>query len=346
MPKYVLGIDGGGTRTRAAIMDEAGRLQGLGLGGPGNYDDIGIDAVRENLSQAIAAARQDAVRQDAALTLQTFDAAFLGLAGVVSANDQRIVRQIANELGLGVGGAVGVDHDCRIALAGALSGRAGIVLIAGTGSACYGRTAGGKSWRAGGWGDLLADEGSGGWLGLQGLRLAVRSFDGRERPSRLAVDIKNALGLRDMNEIMHRIYHVGLSRKERAALAPLVLNAARENDEGAQQLIREAVEELALSVWAVARRLEMEEQPEVAIVGGLYSSFSGSQAAVEDIFAAPLRAAIRRKVAGCRIQAAELSPVIGACLLALQQIGIDSQSVSAALKASEIALARVLDKQL
>ena len=149
-----------------------------------------------------------------------------------------------------------------------------------------------------------------------------------------------------MNEIMHRIYHVGLSRKERAALAPLVLNAARENDEVAQQLIREAVEELALSVWAVARRLEMEEQPEVAIVGGLYSSFSGSQAAVEDIFAAPLRAAIRRKVAGCRIQAAELSSVIGACLLALQHIGIDLLSVSAALKASEIALARVLDKQL
>ena len=60
MPRYVLGIDGGGTRTRAAIMDEAGRLQRLWLGGPGNYDDKGSDASRENMTQAIAASRQEA----------------------------------------------------------------------------------------------------------------------------------------------------------------------------------------------------------------------------------------------------------------------------------------------
>ncbi|MCI0575065.1 MAG: hypothetical protein L0332_05755 [Chloroflexi bacterium] len=325
MSRRILGIDGGGTRTRAAIIDETGKLLGVGIGGPSNYDDIGIDATRENLFQAISAAGQDA-----GLDPEAFDAAFFGLAGVVSENDHQIVRQIISELHVVPESQVGVDHDCRIALAGSLSGRAGIVLIAGTGSACYGRNAEGNDWRAGGWGELLADEGSGGWLGLQAMRAAVRSFDGREQPTRLIDDLLELFELRHMNDIMHRIYHVGLSRKERAALAPLVMSAARNNDVVAQQLIHEAVTELALSVLAVANRLEMHDHPEVAIVGGLYT--------VEDIFASPLRAAIRSKLPGCHIQPPELSPVIGACLLALQQIGVDPQTVSSALIASEIAL--------
>lgn len=217
------------------------------------------------------------------------------------------------------------------------AGRPGIVLIAGTGSACYGRSPSGKSWRSGGWGGLLADEGSGSWLGWQALRLAVRSFDGRERPSRLVDDILNLFELRHMNDIMHRIYHVGLSRQERAALAPMVISAARDIDEAARKLLNEAVEELALSVWAVADQLEMHDQPEVSIEGGLYD--------VEDVFAIPLRAAIRRKLPDCRIQPSELSPVLGACLLALEQIGVDPQTVSLALKASETALITELDKR-
>jgi N-acetylglucosamine kinase-like BadF-type ATPase len=332
MSRHILGVDGGGTRTRAAILNETGKLLGVGLRGPTNYDDIGIEATRDNLRQAINAAWQDAGFEP-----QPFAAAFLGLAGIVSEDDHRIIRQITYELNLAPEAQVGIDHDCRIALAGSLSGRAGIVLIAGTGSACYGRTAAGHSWRAGGWGDLLADEGSGGWLGWQALRAAVRSFDGRERPSRLVNDILDLFELRHMDDIMHRIYHVGLSRKERAALAPLVMTAARDNDEIAQQLIHEAVEELALSVWAVAHQLEMHAQPEIAIVGGLYN--------VEDLFAAPLRTAIRNKLPGCHIQPPELSPVIGACLLALQQIGVDPQRISLALKASEKALKAKLNKR-
>ena len=329
MPRRILGIDGGGTRTRAVIVDDTGRLLGIGLGGPANYDDIGIDATRENLSRAILAARQDA-----GLEAQAFDAAFFGLAGVVSENDHRIVRQIIADLQVAQEAQIGIDHDCRIALAGALSGRAGIVLITGTGSACYGRTADGKAWRAGGWGELLADEGSGGWLGLQALRMAVRAFDGREQPTRLVDDILTHFELQQMNDIMHRIYHVGLSRKERAALAPLVMRAARDNDEVAQRLIDEGVAELAQCVQAVAHRLQIQDRFDLAIVGGLYS--------VEDVFAAPLRAAIRTKAPGCRIQPAELSPVLGACILALQQIQVEPATVSAALTITETTLAGAL----
>ena len=332
MSRHILGIDGGGTRTRAAILNETGELLGVGIGGPTNYDDIGIEATRDNLRQVINAAWQDA-----GLIPQAFAAVFLGLAGIVSADDHRIIRQITHELNLAPEAQVGIDHDCRIALAGSLSGRPGIVLIAGTGSSCYGRSPSGNSWRSGGWGDLLADEGSGAWLGWQAMRVAVRSFDGRERPSRLVNDILDLFQLRHMNDIMHRIYHVGLSRKERAALAPLVISAARDKDEVARHLIQEAVEELALSVWAVAHQLKMHDQPEVAIVGGLYN--------VEDLFAAPLRAAIKSKLPGCHIQPPELSPVLGACLLALQQGGVDPLTVSPTLKASEIALQAKLDKR-
>ena len=337
MSSYFLGIDGGGTRTRAAIVNETGELLGVGLGGPTNYDDIGVEATRDHLRQAI-----DLARQDAGLESQQFEAAFLGLAGIVSDEDHRIIRQITRELRLAPEAQVGIDHDCRVALAGSLSGRPGIVLIAGTGSACYGRSASGNSWRSGGWGELLADEGSGGWLGWQALRMAVRSYDGRERPSRLVNEILELFELHHMNDIMHRIYHMGLSRKERAALAPLLINAARDNDELAQRLLHEAVEELALSVWAVANRLEMQGRTEVSIVGGLYSSFDPAQDKVKDVFATPLRAAISSKLPGCRIQGAELSPVIGACILALEQVRLDPRAISSTLAASEGKLQAIL----
>ena len=240
MTRYVLGIDGGATKTLAAIADEAGRVCGIGAGGPSNVDDIGTDWARANIAQAVAAARVDA-----GLGAAPFDAAFLGLAGIVAPADRAVVHGIAAGLRLALPERVGVDHDCRIALAGGLSGRPGIVVIAGTGSSCYGRTGAGADWRAGGWGSLIGDEGSGYWLGWQALRSAVRAYDGRGPATRLEADVRRVLGLPDMNAIMHRLYVDELSRAEIAALAPLLLAAARADDPPALALLRGGCADLA-----------------------------------------------------------------------------------------------------
>jgi N-acetylglucosamine kinase len=307
---YVLGIDGGGTKTLAVIVDTTGRVHSVGLGGPSNYDDVGIATAQTGIKQAAEAARQQI-----GLSAAPFEAVFLGMAGVVSPQDRTVIREIAGNLQLAVPERVGVDHDCRIALAGGLSGRPGIVLIAGTGSSCYGRNAAGENWRAGGWGQLISDEGSSYWLGVQAMTMAVRTFDGRIQSSVLLEKVQQHLELVHVNDIMHRIYAIGLSRAEIAALAPLVIDAARAGDQVAQGLIRQGTQDLATCVLAVAQRLDLADRPcELTLVGGLFQA--------GEIFVQPLRETIQSRLARCRITWPELPPVLGAGVLALQLLDV------------------------
>lgn len=319
MTRYVLGIDGGGTKTQAAIVDQDGRLCGAGRGGPSNYDDVGVAAARENILGSVQAARSMAK-----LDARPFDAVFLGMAGVVSAADRAAIHQIARDLGLAADERIGVDHDCRAALAGGLSGRPGIVLIAGTGSSCFGANRAGESWRAGGWGQLIADEGSSYWLGVAALRAAVRAYDGRGPDTLLLERIRERLALADMNEIMHRLYVSGMDRAEIATLAPLVVAAARENDSVATQLVAQGTADLADCVLAVARRLGMDGEPcELALVGGLFQA--------HDVVVPLFRSALSKRLPTCAISACELPPVLGACLLGLEALGValDAPAVAA-----------------
>jgi N-acetylglucosamine kinase-like BadF-type ATPase len=319
MTRYILGIDGGGTKTHAAIVDQSGRLCGAGRAGPSNYDDVGVAAARENMLRSVEQARAQAH-----LGAMPFDAVFLGMAGVVSPTDRAAIRQIARDLDLASADRIGVDHDCRAALAGALSGRAGIILIAGTGSSCFGVNRAGQSWRAGGWGQLISDEGSGYWLGVQALHAAVRAYDGRGPSTVLLERIREQLALADMNDIMHRLYVDGMGRAEIAALAPLVVSAAREMDAVAAQLIHQGAGDLADCVLAVARRLGMDDRPcELGLVGGVFQA--------RDVVVPALQSALLRSLPECRIAARELPPVLGACLLGLQllEIALDAPVVSA-----------------
>lgn len=309
MPKVVVGIDGGGTKTQAMLMDERGVALGSGLGGPSNYDDIGVEATAANIAVAVQAACQAA-----GIEQRSFDAAFLGLAGVVSATDHAIIRQIAQQLELAASDAIQVDHDCRIALAGGLSGRPGIAQIAGTGASTYGRTADGREWRSGGWGHLLSDEGSSYWFGIEAIKVALRCYDGRQAPSQLYTQVMQSFELSDINEIMHRFYVKGLSRSEIASLAPLVIEAAQENDGAALDLIKAGMEQIAECVEAVARKLGFEQaESELALIGGLFRA--------GPVVIDPLQDAVSARLPKCRLLLAERDPVVGACLLALQ--GLD-----------------------
>jgi N-acetylglucosamine kinase-like BadF-type ATPase len=310
MATYVLGIDGGGTKTHAAIMDAHGHVCGVGTAGPSNYDDVGPDVARTNIAAAVHQARSVA-----ALDAQPFAAAFLGMAGVVSPADRAVLHAIARDLDLAPDQSIGVDHDCRIALAGGLSGRPGIVQIAGTGSSTYGRNAKGEDWRSGGWGELLADEGSSYWFGRQAMIAAVRSYDGRQGPTMLLERVLVRLALDDINDIMHRLYVVKLSRSDIAALAPLVIEAAHAGDATASALIERGMEHLARCIEAVAKRLGFATSTcEIALVGGLFNAGT--------IILQPLHAAIGTRLPNARLLPAEQPPVVGACLLALERIDI------------------------
>jgi N-acetylglucosamine kinase-like BadF-type ATPase len=306
---YVIGIDGGGTKTAAVILDTMGRVVGIGEGGPSTYGVVALSVTRNSISQAVAQACQAAGLEE-----MRFSAAFLGLGNVVSDIDRQTVRKMAADMQLAPYERIGVDHDCRIALAGGLSGRAGAVLIAGTGTSCYGRNLYGETWRSGGWGYLIDDEGSSYWLGIQAMRAATMEFDGRGPATQLTQAVYDTMALQDMNELMNRLYAGGMTRTEIASLAPLVFRIADQGDPVAQSLIQFGCEAMADCVLAVARKLHLDEGPmELAVVGGLTN-------AGNSLFA-PLSQAVQQRLPQCQTIRAELPPAYGAGLLALQQNG-------------------------
>lgn len=305
--ELALGVDGGGTRTRCIVVDERARVVGVGVSGPSKFDDVGMDTARANLHQAILQACQ------AAGGTAGMGAAFLGIGGVVSDRDRRTVRNLLAGVGLPAGVPVGIDHDIRIALAGATAGEPGIVLIVGTGSSCYGRNAAGEEWRSGGWGYLLDDLGSAFYLGRRALVAVVRAHDGRDPATALTGPVLRALGLRDINEVMHRVYHPRLDVTEISALAPIVVDLAA-SDPAARTIIDTGCAELGRMVAAVALRLGLPAPVPVVPVGGLATSGPA--------FSERLAEAIDRAVPGARVREPLAPPVAGAALLALEQLGI------------------------
>jgi glucosamine kinase len=307
MARTFLGIDGGGTKTQAALCDENGRVLGAGLSGASGIDSVGAEAAAANIGAAITAARRQA-----GLETAPCDGVFFGMAGVVSAADQAIVHDIARSLGLG--GAVQVDHDIRIALAGGLSGRPGIALIAGTGSSCFGINAAGARWQAGGWGHLISDEGSSYWFGWNAIRLAAGACDGRWETA-LRAPVLRQLGIDDIGDLHQRLYSQGVTKAEIAAFAPLVIEAAAAGDALARVLIEQGMAELAQMVVAVARRLGWQEAPcAVTLTGGLWRA--------GDAVLAPFRTALAARLPQATVVLPALPPVLGACVLALQGAGI------------------------
>jgi N-acetylglucosamine kinase-like BadF-type ATPase len=305
---YVIGIDGGGTKTEAVILDTSGRVCGSGLAGASSFDKTALEHATTSIGAAI-----DAARADAGLTAAPFDAAFFGMAGVTSQTDRDTVRGIARALRVASEDRIGVDHDLRAALAGGLSGRPGIVIIAGTGSSVYGVNAAGQNWKAGGYGTLISDDGGSFWIGARAIRAAAMIADGRlprELTPLLYTPVMRDLGITHVDDLMHRLHVAGIEPSAVAALAPHLIAAARAGDAYSTGVLREGMGELARCVEAVARALEMKHTAfEIALVGGVFRN--------GDLVITHLVEALAGYALTCSIKPAELPPAHGAALLAL-----------------------------
>lgn len=309
-PMVVAGIDGGATHTRAVLLDASGTLLGSGCAGSSSYDEVGYEAARQNIGLALQGAWQAA-----GTPVRLLDSIFLGMAGVVSPKDRLNIERMILGLGVAEKGHIFVDHDLRIALAAGLADAPGMVLIVGTGCSCYGRRADGAEWRAGGWGSLLDDRGSGYDLGLQAMVSTVRAADGRGEPTALHEPVLKFLGIRNVSEILHRLHVEGMGKAEIAQMARIVIESADAGDSVAQAILLRGAEELGLLVETVARRLNLlDDETLVTYAGGLIQS-----AATYRNF---ILSGIRRRLPQCRIMEPQLDPVLGAGLLALKAIGI------------------------
>jgi N-acetylmuramic acid 6-phosphate etherase len=277
--QLILGIDGGGSSTRAAIADSSGKVLGIGQAGPSNYQSIGFAAATQALRQAIEAARADAQIEPGVF----FDAACFGLAGAGRPEDQLRFTAWAAESGIA---KVRCVSDAEIILAAGAPEQWGVALISGTGSLCWARSPDGSSVRVGGWGYLLGDEGSGYDLALRALRMAAQTADGRAAAHSLLAAVLEYWQLDQPAQLIRQVYRAEQTRASIAEIGKLVLDLAEAGDAHAAELVQHAGADLAHMLTVAVRKLGLDAPP-VALAGGLLAT-SGLQAALLSQVSVPL----------------------------------------------------------
>ena len=186
---YVIGIDGGGTKTLLKIADRNGKLLVVCQGGPSNIYSSSLDTVKANIHQLI----NDGLQQ-LNIDINSLDCVCMGTAGAGREDEQNLLKKLLREVGISCN--IIITDDAITALYGALGKGEGIILISGTGSICYGRKDDGTIYRSGGWGHIIGDEGSGYDIGRCILTKVMRSYDGRDNKTILTTLALDTLGLK------------------------------------------------------------------------------------------------------------------------------------------------------
>lgn len=313
MNSYVIGVDGGATKTAAVVMDQCRQVLGRGKSGSSNYLVVGPDGARG----ALVSAMREAV-DDAGIDLKQVSVATWALAGAGRPSGRQILATMAREVLPGV--SVQVEHDALAALVGGVGTRHGVVLNAGTGMIAYGENGQGRQARAGGWGYLL-DQGSAYDLAQEALRNVAFAHDGSESPTQLAAHILEALGLDGPTAIIDWVYAAERGIAELVALAPLVLGAAEHGDLVATHVVVRGAEALARAVDAVAQRLDLWGKSfPLVLVGGLFDSSSFYRRVVTQ--------AIHTRVPGALPVLPRADAAVGAALLALETLGYPLEAIA------------------
>jgi N-acetylglucosamine kinase-like BadF-type ATPase len=261
MNDLVIGIDGGGSRTRACLANLQGETLGTGEAGTSNPVGGGFDVAKHELTHAVQRAF-DAAR----LEPQRVAAVCIGLGGAGRTREQEALVKWARER---MAERARVVNDGEIALAAATAENWGVALIAGTGSLAWGRNRAGQTARAGGWGYVLGDEGSGFDLARQALGAITQAADGRAEPTELFDAVLRFWNLSSPTDLVIHVYGRPLKPAEIARLAPLVVEVAGQGDPVARRLVQQTGAALATAVCAVSRALGMVQAMPLALTGGL-----------------------------------------------------------------------------
>ncbi len=301
--QYWLGVDGGGTNTRAALIDSAGNVRGEGNAQGANFLRVGLTNAVQHVVTAVERACSSA-----GIERSRIAGACFGLAGVGNAKHRRQMHDALFEA-LSVE-TMSIETDARVALAGATNLEPGVVIIAGTGSIAYGMNDRGEYARAGGWGPAMGDEGSGHYIGRRALEAVVSAFDHRAPETGLTDDVCRHFGVTSPSELPLVIYDSPTEvMREIAQLSRLVVTAARDGDVVARGILTDAAIELARAVAAVIERLKMRHQSfRVAYVGGVFNA--------GDMVIGPMSESIRIVAPHAIVAPPLFPPVIGAAKLA------------------------------
>ncbi|AFY50825.1 putative N-acetylglucosamine kinase [Nostoc sp. PCC 7524] len=316
---YVLGIDGGGSKTVCILMDDTHQVLGRGQAGASNYQSIGQEAALKSLESAIYAASNEALKLTNNIKIA---AVCLGLAGVGRAKDIEIVESLLKNLqnskylplkwDLHPSNIV-ICNDALIALVGGVGHSVGIVVAVGTGSIVFGRNWQGETKRVGGWGYILGDEGSAYQIAVRGMQAALKAYDGREKNTNLIEDFKQHLGLASIEDLIEVIYRRSWGVKQIAALAPIVDLAAASGDGVANNIINDAVRELVKATSTVVQEIfTPDSSVEIVTTGSVWRA----RCKVHERFTASMMKIFPQ----VKVTFPQHEPAYGAGLLALQSL--------------------------
>lgn len=256
---YIIGIDGGGTKTIGILTTETGQHLAQVQSGPANYHVVGEAQTQAVLESVIAE-----LCEKTGISSRSSIQFCLGMAGLGRAADRKVIGRICDKLGIRENRIL--THDAHIALIGGTEKQEGVIVISGTGAIVYGINAGGKEARASGWGHLLGDEGSGYDIAIKGLHAVARAADGRGSPTELTNQILNRLELSEPSELI-RWTHAA-SRDVIAQLAELIFDAAQTVDTVAEGIINNAADELVCAAASVIAQLKFTEPFDIILSGG------------------------------------------------------------------------------
>lgn len=331
--RFVIGVDGGGTKTAAAVVGDDLRVLGAGISGPSNYRSADIESSSRNIVDAVTQALCVAN-----IPLERIDAICMCLAGFDTEIDLPVPHRAMMLLGY-CGPAI-IENDVVGAWACATDGGPGIVAIAGTGATALGMNADGAFWRVDGWDYILGDAGSGYRIGLAAIHETMKMLDGRRPPTRLLdklaefYRVDGALAMRRLAD------SGGLGKLRVAGFSRCVAEAADEGDQLAQDILRQAASEIASDIAAIVTQLAMRDTTfPIGIVGSVFKSTTW----VLD----PLRTAITCIAPQAKLETPRHLPEVGAAIVAQNRLadgdfsswtlGNGARSIRRSLEISQLA---------
>jgi len=302
--RFIMGIDGGATKTLAAVLDLHTKALHFAHGGPSNEDAIGVETAVHALLQVA-----DEALARAGIAQHVLAMAVLAVAGTDTRAIARHVRAARTEDWI-------VVNDVVAAWATATGAEPGVGAISGTGSNVFGVGPHGRPWRAGGWEHLLGDEGSGYWLGIRSIREALRDRDGSGPPTALSHAAVEFYAAESIEALAALVYSKPLTKGEIAAFATEAAKIAQRGDAVARELYERGGAELGRQIAVVIRETGLQHAEDPFPVGLIGSAFKAGPLLVD-----PLAAIVREAAPRARLSVVEMAPVGGSLLLAARACG-------------------------
>ncbi|MFZ3576843.1 N-acetylglucosamine kinase [Virgibacillus sp. DJP39] len=265
---YIIGIDGGGTKTQCLVADENGFILASSVGGSTNPNVINSTILQETFKTLLDDLNQQLDND----VYNHVTHLFAGISGAGMVMNQNEIKRILTEL-LPASVSIEVYPDPINALYSGTFGKPGIVQIAGTGSITYGINENLEHDRVGGWGYLFGDEGSGYDLGKQGIIAALKAFDGRGKETILEEMLYDSFKVKDGHELVSKIYTSPFPKHEVAPISRIVMKAYEYNDAVAQKIVTDAVGEISTSILTLYNKLlKNGESVKVVLCGGVFTN--------------------------------------------------------------------------